>query len=139
MSISPAKLIPLHLRHVDDSLRLRVQKYLRLLSSLGKISHVHFIEADETIPVSASALVGSIELLIPMAGLIDKAAELHRLAKELNKVQQEIAFFQSKLNNEKFVSHAPAEIIDKERDKLAQAVLLQEKLLQHQSTIAALT
>jgi valyl-tRNA synthetase len=138
MSISPAKFIPLNLRNVSPEMRLRVEKYSRTLISLSRLTSIHCLEAKETVPVSASAVVGDIELLIPMADLIDKEAELGRLDKELAKLDKDIEFVEGKLNNPKFTDKAPADIIAKEREKLAQAQLVKEKLLHHQATIQTL-
>jgi len=138
MSISPAKPIPLYLKNVSSVLEERVKKYLPLLQSLCKINSIHFLLASETNPISASAVVGEIELLIPMASLIDKDAELTRLAKELGKLEKEISVIEGKLNNPHFTDKAPAEIILKEKERLNQAVLVKEKLLHHQASIQTL-
>ena len=138
MSISPAKFIPLNLRNVSLDMQERVKKYSQTLTSLSRLTSIHCLEAKEAVPVSASAVVGDIELLIPMADLIDKEAELGRLEKELAKLDKDIAFIEGKLNNPKFTDKAPADIIAKEREKLAQAQLVKEKLLHHQATIQTL-
>lgn len=139
MSITPAKLIPLNLRHVSEIMRQRLTKYMPLLTALGKLTHVHYLEEGDAIPVSATAIVGEIELLIPMIGLIDKTAELSRLKRELTKLDKDIALAEGKLNNPKFTDKAPDEIIQKEREKLAQANLAREKLLHHQALIETLS
>ena len=59
------------------------------------------------------------KILIPMAGLIDKQAELARLQKEILKIQQELPRIEGKLNNPNFTERAPAEVVEKERAKLA--------------------
>ena len=138
MSISPAKFIPLYLRNVSLDMQERVKKYSQTLTSLSRLTSIDCLEAKESVPVSASAVVGDIELLIPMADLIDKEAELGRLEKELAKLDKDIAFVEGKLNNPKFTDKAPADIIAKEREKLAQAQLVKEKLLHHQATIQTL-
>lgn len=135
MSISPAKSIPLYVRNASSAIQLRLEKYSGTLSALSKLSVIHYLNADEPVPVSASAVVENIELLIPMAGLIDKEAELARLEKNLQKLEKDIVFIQGKLNNPTFTDKAPADIIQKEQEKLAQALLTKEKLLQHQKTI----
>jgi len=56
--------------------------------------------------------------LVPLAGLIDVAAELERIDKEINKILKEIARIQSKLSNDAFVKNAPADIVDKEKTKI---------------------
>jgi valyl-tRNA synthetase len=59
--------------------------------------------------------------LIPLAGLIDKAAEQARLQKNIHKLEQETARLNGKLGNENFVSRAPKEVVGKEKEKLADA------------------
>ncbi|TVO21047.1 hypothetical protein, partial [Vibrio cholerae] len=92
----------------------------------------------EATPACATALVGKSELMIPMAGLIDKDAELDRLAKEIAKTQGEIARIEGKLGNEGFVAKAPEAVITKEREKLAGYQEALVKLEQQKATIAAL-
>ncbi|KTD32051.1 valine--tRNA ligase [Legionella israelensis] len=138
MSISPAKLIPLNIRNITPELHERIQKYQKILTSLGKLTYVHYLSAREEAPLSATAVVGEIELLIPMAGLIDKSSELSRLNKELSKLDKDIAQAESKLHNPHFVDKAPADVIVKERNKLEQSQLAREKLLNHKSMIEKL-
>jgi valyl-tRNA synthetase len=59
------------------------------------------------------------KILIPMAGLIDKDAELARLEKEIQRIQKELPRIESKLSNVEFVDKAPPEVIAKEREKLS--------------------
>jgi valyl-tRNA synthetase len=61
------------------------------------------------------------EVLVPMAGLINVEAEVTRLAKEIAKAQGEINRLEGKLGNAKFVSNAPADVVEKEQEKLASA------------------
>ncbi|HAT8178210.1 TPA: valine--tRNA ligase [Legionella pneumophila] len=138
MSISPAKLIPLYIRNITPELKERIAKYEKILKTLSKIDNINYLAPDEKIPVSATAVLGEIELLIPMADLIDKEAELSRLNKELAKLNKDIDLAQGKLNNPKFTDKAPEEIIAKEKEKLAQAQLAKDKLLQHKIRIESL-
>ncbi len=138
MSISPSKLIPLNIRNITPVLKDRVEKYKQTLMALSRLTHIHFLSPDEQVPVSASAVLGEIELLIPMADLIDKEAELIRLSKELAKLDKDISLAEGKLNNHKFTDKAPADIIAKEHEKLAQAQQAKEKLLQNKVRIETL-
>ncbi|OAD23282.1 Valyl-tRNA synthetase, class Ia, tRNA binding arm domain protein [Candidatus Thiomargarita nelsonii] len=63
--------------------------------------------------------MGEMQILIPLAGLIDKEAELKRLNKELEKLHKELAKCTAKLDNPKFTERAPAEIVEKERQRVA--------------------
>ena len=96
------------------------------------------LPAGEEAPLSATALVGQMEVLVPMAGLIDKDAELARLTKELAKLNGEIKRFNGKLSNAKFVDNAPAEVVDKERAKLAEAEAAAATLQQQVTKIEAI-
>ena len=78
------------------------------------------------------------EILVPMAGLIDKDAELARLNKEIDKLQRELEKVQSKLGNENFVGKAPAEVVAKERERMADMEATLGKLSQQCITIKAL-
>ncbi len=138
MSISPAKLIPLYVRNITPMLKSRMEKYQDTLKALSKIKQINFLDDNTPVPVSATAVLGEIELLIPMADLIDKEAELARLAKELAKLDKDINLAEGKLNNPKFTDKAPADIIAKEQEKLAQAQQAKEKLLQHKVRIESL-
>lgn len=138
MNISPAKLIPLHIKNADGKVLELLKKYHSILMALCKLTNIHVLDPNEAVPVSASAVVGSVELLIPMAGLIDKTAELARLEREIGKLNKDISLAEGKLSNPKFTDNAPADIIAKEQEKLAQAKLAKEKLAQHRLAIESL-
>jgi valyl-tRNA synthetase len=138
MSISPAKQITLNLRNVTSAMKPRLDKYLQTLIILSKLNEVHCLTEDEPVPISASAVVGDIELLIPMAGLIDKQAELARLKKEIAKLDKDIILSENKLNNPTFTNKAPADIIRSVEGRLEQLQQIKDKLLHHQATIETL-
>jgi len=73
---------------------------------------------------------GGIEIYLPLAGLIDLAAERDRLGKELAQLEKFIASTQAKLNNPSFVEKAPAAVVQKERDKLADLEVQAAKIRQ---------
>ena len=138
MGISPAKLIPLHLRNPAKQTIERIQKYEALLKSLAKLTHIHILDQNEEAPMSATAVVNEVELLIPMAGLIDKDAELSRLQKELKKLEKEIHFIEEKLSNPSFTAKAPEAVIAKDKDRLQQAQTAHQKLHEQYQQIEAL-
>ena len=78
------------------------------------------------------------KVLVPMAGLIDKDAELARLAKEIDRLEKEVQRTEGKLGNEKFVGKAPADVVQKERDKLAEAKSSLDSLQEQKAKIAKL-
>ena len=132
IDISPNKGLTLLIKHADETAERRLTENATFLKALAKLERIEFLAAGEEGPASATALVGKLELHIPMAGLIDKEAELARLHKAIEKAQGEIKRVQGKLSNDNFVSKAPAAVIDKERAKLAeQEEALKTLQLQH--------
>ena len=80
-------------------------------------------------------VVEGVEIFLPLKGLIDIDKEISRLTKELEKLRKGIAMTEGKLNNEKFVAKAPAEVVQAEREKLAAA---QDKISSVESRIEQL-
>ena len=78
------------------------------------------------------------KILIPLAGLIDKDAELARLAKEIGKIQVNVDKTTSKLVNKNFIDKAPAAVVEKERERLAEMTRSIEQLKEQVEKISAL-
>jgi valyl-tRNA synthetase len=138
MKISDKKEIPLLLRNGDSEDRRRSAENMAFLKKLAKLSTIDWLEINAEAPLAATQLAGSIELLVPMADLIDKGAELARLTKELDKRRQEIARTETKLANPGFTDRAPAEVVAKERELLLAQQQALSQLIQQQQRIAAL-
>jgi len=138
MDISPSKELPVLLKNVNDNDQRRLDENEQFLSSLAKLESITVLADDEQGPASASAIVGDLSVLIPMAGLIDKEAELARLDKAIEKLEKEAGRVRGKLGNENFVSKAPAAVIEKEQAKLADAESTLAKILEQKVQIAAL-
>ncbi|GHY51275.1 valyl-tRNA synthetase [Vibrio cholerae] len=136
--INPGKPLEVMLKAANEQDAARIEANKQVLVSLAKLESIRVLEDGEATPACATALVGKSELMIPMAGLIDKDAELDRLAKEIAKTQGEIARIEGKLGNEGFVAKAPEAVITKEREKLAGYQEALVKLEQQKATIAAL-
>ncbi|EJL9413488.1 valine--tRNA ligase [Vibrio cholerae] len=136
--INPGKPLEVMLKAANEQDAARIEVNKQVLVSLAKLESIRVLEDGEATPACATALVGKSELMIPMAGLIDKDAELDRLAKEIAKTQGEIARIEGKLGNEGFVAKAPEAVITKEREKLAGYQEALVKLEQQKATIAAL-
>lgn len=138
MKISMAKRIDVVLANASDEDQRRLAAFEPLIAKLAKLESVRVLAASEEAPLAATALVGEMEVLVPMAGLIDKDAELARLDKELARLEGEVKRVGGKLANEGFVAKAPAEVLDKERAKLAEAEQALAKLAEQRARIAAL-
>ena len=120
----------------DDQRRLDANG--NFLKAMAKLEEVTWLNAGEKAPLSATALVGEMEVLIPMAGNIDAAAEISRLEKALEKNQKELDRVAGKLQNPKFTDKAPADVIEKEKAKLADFESTAAKLSEQLEAIKAL-
>ncbi|MCW7547168.1 valine--tRNA ligase [Photorhabdus sp. APURE] len=138
MNIAPGKPLEVLLRNADADAQRRVAENLNFIQAMGRLSSVTLLSAGEEAPISVTKLINGAEVLIPMAGLVDKEAELSRLNKEIEKLDKEIGSIEGKLSNEGFVSRAPEAVVAKERERLASCNTSKEKLLAQKETIAAL-
>lgn len=138
MNIAPGKPLEVLLRDVTAEAQRRVEENRSFIQTLARLESITLLPAGDKGPVSVTKLIEGAELLIPMAGLIDKAAELDRLTKEVAKIEAEIERIESKLSNEGFVARAPEAVVAKEREKLDGYAVAKAKLLEQQTVIAAL-
>ncbi|MDT8398540.1 MAG: class I tRNA ligase family protein, partial [Pseudomonadales bacterium] len=127
MNISPATAIPVLLTRGDAEDRQRLERNQAFLIKLAKLDSVQWLAADQEPPLASMQRVGTMEVLVPMAGLIDVAAEAGRLQKEIDRLDQDISRLSVKLGNAGFVDNAPAAVVAKEREKrdAAEAALTQ--------------
>ncbi|MDA5562898.1 MULTISPECIES: valine--tRNA ligase [Cobetia] len=121
LNLSPGKPLEVYLQNGADGDAERLEANRLFLSKLARLESITFLAAGDEAPMSAIQRVGELEVLVPMAGLIDKDAELKRIDKEHEKQQKVITGLENKLGNEKFVGRAPADVVEKERAKLADA------------------
>jgi valyl-tRNA synthetase len=120
MDIAPGKALPVLLQNGNAEEQRKVNDYNNLLTRLARLEQITWLNANTTAPESAIALVGDLRILIPLAGLIDKAAELQRLQKEISKLHHELEKCQTRLNNPQFFTRAPPAIISKEQQRAAE-------------------
>ena len=138
MNIAPGKPLPVLLQNgsvTDQDYLTNSSAYLK---RLGRLESITWLNSDEITPESAIALVGELKILIPMAGLIDKEAELARLDKEIQKIKNDLPRIEGKLSNPTFIDKAPPEVIDKEKAKLADLLSNLNNLEQQQTKIQSL-
>ena len=120
MDISLGKTIDVFLTKGSPADRQRLEAYRLYLQKLAKLSSITWLEAGKKAPASATQLHGDLEILVPLAGLIDVAAEQARLQKEIGKLEGALNAVSSKLGNAKFVDNAPVEVVAKEKEKQQQ-------------------
>jgi len=138
MDISPKVPLNVLVKNANSEATRRFAENEAFLAALAKLETVTFVAEGAETPASVTALIGELELLIPMAGLIDAEAELARLAKQLEKAKKELDKVSGKLSNERFVSNAPEAVITKEKAKQAEYQTTCDKLNEQIETIKAL-
>ncbi|CNC47905.1 valyl-tRNA synthetase [Yersinia frederiksenii] len=138
MNIAPGKPLDVMLRGASAEAQRRVLENQSFIQSLARLSSLTLLADGDKGPVSVTKLVEGAEVLIPMAGLIDKATELDRLAKEVAKLEAEIERIEGKLSNEGFVARAPEAVVAKERERMTACAEAKQKLIEQQAVIAAL-
>ena len=138
MDISPKVPLNVLVKNASAEDTRRFAENEAFLAALAKLETVTFVAEGKETPASVTALIGELELLIPMAGLIDAEAELARLAKQLEKAKKELDKVSGKLSNERFVSNAPEAVITKEKAKQAEYQTTCDKLNEQIETIKAL-
>ncbi|MCL4113037.1 UNVERIFIED_CONTAM: hypothetical protein GTU68_049959 [Idotea baltica] len=131
MDIPPSKPLPILLKNWTVQDQSRFEDNAIFINSLAKIESAAWLDDGDDAPESATALVGEMNVLIPLAGLIDKDAETARLNKEIEKIQKGLAGVEGRLNNPSFTDKAPADVVAQvrkqaEEQKAALAQLKQQ-------------
>jgi len=120
MNVPPAAQLTLQVRDANATTQARLAAYRDLLLRLARLSAIDIASGE--IPKGAVQIVlDEATLVLPLAGVIDVAREQARLKKEIEKASAEISKIESKLGNEAFVAKAPPEVIEEQRERLAEA------------------
>ncbi len=117
MDIPPGKPLPLLLQNASADDRQRIARMNDSIQFLARVEAPRLLESGDSAPQSATALLGQMSLLVPMAGLIDKEAELARLDKQLAKLESDMAKTEARVGNENF-GKAPPHVQQQVRDLL---------------------
>ena len=123
MDVPPAKSIKVMLRNGASADQGKLEEYRPYLQKLAKLESIEWLTPDDEVPAAATGLYQELEILVPLAGIIDVEAERARLSKEIAKLEGALKSVTGKLNNAKFVDNAPDAVVAKEREK-------QEKITQ---------
>ncbi len=118
LRIAPGKIIPLWLAGGDHNDHERVSRFAKQIAFLGHADMPQWLATDHDEPTAAVAVVGSLRLLVPLAGLIDLDTEKTRIDKEISRVESQIKKCKTKLDNANFVTHAPPPVVTKERQRI---------------------
>jgi len=132
--ISPAQAVEVLVRSDDPEALASLQRVREAAAFVGRMQSLTVVEAGAELPKECSvAVVGAIEVALPLAGLVDLDEERARLAKEIKKKQKDLAGLDNKLANQKFLDRAPAEVVAKEQQRqvdLREALAKQQALLE---------
>ena len=138
MNIKPAQSIPLLLQGGGSADRERLAATESLLKRLAKVDRIDWLGEAQQPPPAAMQLVGELKLLVPLAGLIDVAAERARLDREITRRTEELARIDGKLGNASFVAKAPAAVVAKERERGAEIQTAIETLSRQRGELEAI-
>jgi len=117
MNVPPASQVEVFLRSAGAGSMAALARHRQAVMLLARVKEMHS-ETDAMPAAAAKAVVEKVEIFMPLAGIIDFAEEDRRLAKEMEKIGKELAQAQRKMTNEDFLAKAPAEVVNKEKERL---------------------
>jgi len=129
MNISPSLSLAVSAQSQDESTKKTIQQYRNMIINLARLKSLSVGNAVERPKSAATAVVNDATIFVSLEGIVDFAKEIERLEKEINKLTNELAMVSKKLNNEDFLSKAPAPVVEKVKIKNDLLVEKQEKLL----------
>jgi valyl-tRNA synthetase len=152
MNVPPASQVELLIYSQDNLPLTTLAQYEKTISLLGRVSKIHLnpdfsrptasaatvVSLPELISVSLPSGAKSLELVMPLEGIIDFREEERRLNREMDKLSRELAQAQKKLANEDFLAKAPAEVVEKEKERLQTCTEKLAKLKSHQKRLREL-
>ncbi|MDO5610677.1 MAG: valine--tRNA ligase, partial [Pseudomonadota bacterium] len=118
LGVSPGKQVALLARGGNASEAARLARFDAALRFLARLDKIESIDGEP--PAAATARVGTLDLFVPLDGLVDLDAERARLDKELKRVAGELAKAKGKLASETFVANAPQAVVEQERNRLSE-------------------
>lgn len=133
MNVPPSKKAELIITTGEADVFAKGIPFIQRLASTTEVEIA--AEAPAAVDGFVSVVTADAKLFIPLAELVDLSAERKRLEKELKKKQGYVAGIEKKLSNEKFISKAPANVIQRDKDNMAKA---QKEIEQLMSSLAAL-
>jgi len=120
LNIAPGKPLEIWFQGGGETDQQRLSKHDIVFSQLARAESIQWVDETADTAECAVALVGDLKVLVPLAGLIDVEAELSRLRKQLQMEKSHVDRCQAKLANKKFVENAPGEVVEQERQRLAE-------------------
>ena len=137
MDIAPKQGLNVLCQQASENDLKQIKHHQAALKKVAKIESITLLENEEA-PEAALALVGEMKVLIPLAGLIDKDAEIERLSKDISKLEVNIGKTRAKLANPGFTDKAPAAVVEKEQQRVQEQEQTLHDLLQQREKMAKL-
>jgi valyl-tRNA synthetase len=135
MNVPAAAKMPLHVTGASDATAARIARHRELIERLARVTEV--TDRSEIPAGALQIVVDEATFIVPLAGVIDVAAERARLARERDKVNAEIGKIDKKLGNESFVSRAPAEVVEEQRERREEYAATHARLSEALDRLAA--
>ena len=120
LDLAPGRQVPVTLAGATDADRGRLAGGAAYVRALARVATIDFLEPGSPPPKAATALLGDLEILVPLEGVIDKDAEIGRLERQLDKLGRNLDQSRAKLGNPSFRDRAPAAVVEKERRRAAE-------------------
>ena len=120
LDLAPGRQVPVVLVGPSDTERDRLAGGATYVRALARVATIDVLEAGSPTPKAATALLGGLEILVPLEGIVDKDAEIERLDRQLDKLGKNLDRARAKLANPSFRDRAPAEVVEKERRRAAE-------------------
>jgi valyl-tRNA synthetase len=128
MNIAPSLALRVQIQSEDDRARQLITAHQDLIINLARLDALSVSEIGPKPKSSATAVISRASIYVSLEGIIDFAKETSRLAKELKKLDAELATVAKKLANEGFLNKAPADVIAKVRQKQSALLEKQQKI-----------
>jgi valyl-tRNA synthetase len=138
MNVPPKSKLALSVKGTNKTDQARLESHRALVSANARLESIVCVDDEYDVSGAIQTVVGSMTLLLPLAGVIDLDQERARLQKENDKHDTEIAKIEKKLNNYGFVSKAPASVVDENKARVAAAQDAKSKVLEALSRLASI-
>ena len=126
MNISAGARVPLFIAGASSEIRKRATRHEEMVKALARLETVGFV--DDIPAGTIQIILDDVTLALSLEGIVDVAAEVARLSKEIDKNEKEIKKLDAKLGNEKFIARAPQEVVEQQRARKAEAQMAITKL-----------
>jgi valyl-tRNA synthetase len=128
MNIAPSLSLQVRVQSEDEPTRQIITRHQDLIINLAKLDSLTVEKLGQRPKSSATAVISRASIFVSLEGIIDFAKETNRLEKEIKKLAGELGTVAKKLGNEGFLNKAPADVIEKVRQKQSALLEKQQKI-----------